>query len=113
MARKEVLIDDLDGHTEGAPTIEFAFDGQAYEIDLAAANAEKVAKMLAPVIAKAREVTKKGAAPNGESVAVRLWAKQQGVELSAKGKVPKTVVEQYRSWKAEQAGQKAVQAPTQ
>lgn len=45
--------DDLDG-TEGAETVHFALDGQAYEIDLSGTNAQAFRAMFGPYLSKAR-----------------------------------------------------------
>lgn len=49
MAKKVIitLIDDLDGESEAAETVEFALDGVGYEIDLTADNAERLRDQLA------------------------------------------------------------------
>ena len=53
MAQKIVLIDDLDG-SEASTTLTYAIDGQDYEIDLSAKNAEKFRTTLEPFIEKSR-----------------------------------------------------------
>jgi hypothetical protein len=69
MARRTILIDDLDGG-EAAETIAFAIDGMSYEIDLSDGNAKKLREALSPFIASARPVAapakpakKRGAKP--------------------------------------------------
>ena len=47
------LTDDMDGG-DADETIEFALDGQSYEIDLSAANASKLRQALKPYIEKGR-----------------------------------------------------------
>lgn len=47
------LVDDTDG-SEAAETVPFELDGHAYEIDLSAANAERLRKSLLPVMEAAR-----------------------------------------------------------
>lgn len=114
MARKEVLIDDLDGTTEGATTFRFSVGDSSYEIDLAPANTEKVEKLFATVIAKSRDVTKgkNGNGNGGQSVAIRAWANAHGVEVSPKGKIPADVVEKYEAWKAEEVKRRGAEGGT-
>lgn len=106
MARRVqvILEDDLDGSAADR-TVEFSFDGARYEIDLNAANIERMASALAPFVAKARSVggrragTKRSArAGSGtDTKAVREWAKQQGIKISERGRIPVEVLEAFKS----------------
>jgi hypothetical protein len=57
-------VDDLDGTEEAGnvklETIRFAIDGTEYEVDLRAANANKLRKALAPFVKVARTAGKSG-----------------------------------------------------
>jgi hypothetical protein len=55
------LTDDIDG-ADGAETITFGLDGQTWEIDLAKANRDRFARVLAPYVAVARRAPDPGAA---------------------------------------------------
>lgn len=103
MARKVqvVLVDDIDGG-EAKRTVTFALDGKTYEIDLNDANLERLNEALAPFIEKARKVT--GATrrtgvrqqtSSGDASAVREWAREQGYEVSDRGRVPKEIRDAY------------------
>lgn len=111
MAQRVVteLTDDLDGTTieNGAgETVTFALDGTSYEIDLSAKNAEKLRKAFQTYIDGGRKVgggssrrgrqaaTKSSAA---DAKAIRAWAVEQGIEMSARGRIPSEVAEQYRA----------------
>jgi len=97
------LRDDLDGRTADE-TVQFGLDGAAYEIDLSAKNARAFRKRLAPYIEHAR---KAGPAPRrrpGRTGAsrqrggdIRAWAKDQAIAVSARGRIPASVVERYRA----------------
>jgi hypothetical protein len=98
-----LLIDDLDGG-EAAGTVRFSLDGTQYEIDLSAAHSDELRKALEQYLAHARRVggtapsaarTRRGAAV--DSVKVRDWAKEQGIEVKDRGRVPADVVEQYKT----------------
>lgn len=52
----EVLTDDFDGSDDGVQTHTFCLDGVTYEIDLSAANNERLAAALAPFIAAGRRL---------------------------------------------------------
>ena len=109
MAKKTVtvLTDDLDGkeieHGKGE-SVSFALDGQSYEIDLTKKNAETLRKVLKPyvdVAAKVSKTTKRGKAgkvPSGPKPSeVREWAKQQGLEVPDRGRIPQHI---YDAWEA-------------
>ena len=105
MARQEIVrfIDDLDG-SEAEGTVEFAFDGEQYRIDLSAANKERLAKTLEEFIAKSERVKAgKGVTVRSQSAKrvrtdnapVREWARANGYEISDRGRVSKTIQEAY------------------
>lgn len=102
-----LLVDDLDG-SEATETVTFGLDGQTFEIDLNEKNIKAFRKSLTPYVDRARKVarTKARAHSNGtptptrtgpDSKAVRQWAQENGVEVSAIGRVPRSVVEQYEA----------------
>lgn len=104
MARKvEVtLVDDIDG-SEATATVQFAFAGVQYEIDLNDDNTAKLEKALAPYIEHGRKVSatrrgRKAAPAGGAKVApgeVRAWAAANGMEVSSRGRIPADVMEAY------------------
>ena len=106
MAQRNVitLVDDLD-HKEieaDGQTIRFAYQGIQYEIDLSEKNAKKLDKALAPFLAAARRVSSQSPRAKAKAVevdtkAVRKWAESNGIEVSARGRIPAHVVEQYRA----------------
>ncbi len=57
MAKKHItqVIDDLDGSViDDGTTVQFSFEGRAYEIDLSPHNAEKMRDALRPYISAGR-----------------------------------------------------------
>jgi hypothetical protein len=103
MSSKVVVLleDDVDG-TRADETIEFAIDGTTYAIDLNDQNAKKLRSALDGYISKARKVsgrrsTSRKASSGLDLRAVRAWAASNGVELSSRGRVPSSVLEQYRA----------------
>jgi hypothetical protein len=99
-----LLIDDLDGG-EAVDTVRFGLDGAEYEIDLSAAHNEELRKALQQYIAHARRTggnarsavrTRRGSA-EVDTAKVREWAKEQGIEVKDRGRVPATVVKQYQT----------------
>jgi hypothetical protein len=98
------LTDDLDGKP-AAETLRFGLDGREYEIDLSEKNAKALRKVLEPWTGSARRVSGRRAARGAvsrvetgvDNAAVRAWAGSNGIELSARGRLPKDVIEQYRA----------------
>ena len=106
MAQRTVitLIDDLDhkGVEADGHTIRFAYQGIQYEIDLSEKNAKKLDKALAPFLAAARRVSSPAPRPKliaagVDTKAVRKWAESNRIEMSARGRIPAHVIEQYRA----------------
>jgi hypothetical protein len=97
------LEDDLDGGP-AAETVRFGFGGADYEIDLSKKNAAAFRKQLVPFIeharksgrAQSRRPARTGAARQ-RSGDIRAWAKDHGIAVSDRGRIPATVVEQYQA----------------
>jgi hypothetical protein len=108
MAQKVLVqfVDDLDGtSSDDVITVQFALDGVSYEIDLNAANAERLRKVYADYVGAARRTggrLKAGSPPggkaarSGEAGQIREWALENGYELSGRGRIPSHVVEAYK-----------------
>jgi hypothetical protein len=97
------LQDDLDGGP-AAETVRFGVDGAEYEIDLSKKNAAAFRRKLAPFIDHARKAGRgqrrrpgRTAASRDRSGSIRAWAKQAGIAVSARGRIPASVVEQYQA----------------
>jgi Lsr2 len=99
-----LLIDDLDGG-EAAGTVRFGLDGAEYEIDLSAAHDDELRKALQQYLAHARRTgatarsatrTRRGSAAV-DTAKVREWAKEQGIDVKDRGRVPANVIEQYQT----------------
>ena len=98
-----VLEDDLDGGPADE-TVRFGIDGTGYEIDLSTTNAAAFRRQLAPYIDHARRVGTRVrprpgriAASRSRSADIRAWAKDQGIALSGRGRIPADVAEQYQA----------------
>src|SRR3954451_16982686 len=95
-----ILEDDYDGG-EADETVAFGLDGSDYEIDLSADNAGKLRDALAPWIANARRTGGRRGRRNGRvaagpgSAEIRAWAQENGMQVSARGRVPAEVREAY------------------
>lgn len=98
-----ILIDDIDG-TDADRSVQFSLDGSSYEIDLSKENAAKFEKALAPYIEKATKIpaaraagarAKRTASGRSKAAEVRAWAKEQGIAVPDRGRVPNDILEQY------------------
>ena len=113
MARKTriVLEDDLNGQVleDGTgETVTFSLDGQTYEIDLSSENASKLRDDFALYVGHGRKTASGGSAsrPSGNRSRpsngdkrdlgpVREWARQNGYDVSERGRVKTSVIEAY------------------
>jgi Lsr2 len=98
-----VLEDDLEGGPADE-TVRFGIDGTGYEIDLNANNAAAFRQQLAPYLDHARRAGPRvrrrpgrTAASRERSADIRAWAKDQGIVLSSRGRIPADVAEQYQA----------------
>jgi len=98
-----ILEDDLDGGP-AEETLRFGIDGTDYEIDLNADNVAAFRQLLAPYIDHARKAGRAQQRRPGRTVAsrerstdIRAWARDQGIAVSARGRIPASVVEQYEA----------------
>jgi hypothetical protein len=110
MATKVITVDDIDGY-DGADVAkrDFELGGTTYTIDLGDANHKKLQELLdalAPFVDKATEVKQAGRARKAKADAaprlqgytnsdVRQWASEQGLEVSARGKIADEVYERF------------------
>lgn len=106
MAQKiqTLFIDDIDGG-EATGTVRFALDGTDYEIDLNAKHADELRDSLKVYITHARKVGGSSSRSTGravrkpnaiDTVAVRAWARENGIDIKERGRVPARVVARYR-----------------
>ena len=120
MAREviEKLIDDLDGG-DAAETVTFGLDGTTYDIDLSKKNAAVFRKSLARYVNAARRNTapwrstrrkapsrstrRTAPSTNGSKpkrdfdiLQLREWAGANKVAVPTRGRIPNSVVEQYK-----------------
>jgi hypothetical protein len=105
MAQKVVvaLEDDLDGGPADE-TVRFGFEGTAYEIDLSSKNARAFRAQLTPFLEHARRAVRgparrvsRTSGGRRRSSDIRKWAKDRGIAVSDRGRIPVSVVEQYEA----------------
>ena len=108
MAKKTTVevYDDLDG-SKNATTVTFSLDSKQYEIDLSGKNEAQLRKVLEVYVAAATQVgrhsaatgrRKYGTAPaRRDTKHIREWLRQQGVEISDRGRIPTEHVQRYEA----------------
>jgi nucleoid-associated protein Lsr2 len=101
--RTQVLyVDDIDG-SEAEGTVRFGYGGAEYEIDLNKKHSDQLASALGPYIAAARRVSAsrrpgRGTRANRHNQSdVRAWAREQGIKISDRGRIPADVLAQYHA----------------
>lgn len=101
------LIDDINGDVANE-TVAFALDGKSYEIDLSDANANKLREALAEYIEAARRPSgtnrrgsssgapvRRPAVSREQNQAIRDWARNRGMKVSDRGRIPADVTAAY------------------
>ncbi len=105
MAQKTtvVLKDDLDGGPADQ-RVRFGLDGAEYEIDLSTTNAAAFRERLAPFTERARTADRgprsrpvRSASSRQHSSDIRAWARNQGIMVSDRGRIPASVIERYQA----------------
>jgi hypothetical protein len=98
------LQDDLDGGP-AAETVRFALAGSEFEIDLSERNARKFRQQITPFLEHARRAGKiggtrpasRGAASRARTSRIRAWARDHGMTINDRGRIPANVIEQYEA----------------
>jgi len=101
--RTQVLfVDDIDG-SEATGTVRFGIGGTEYEIDLSQAHKDELAAAVGPYVAAARKVAvarrpaRTPRPPRHDQSQVRTWAREQGLKVSDRGRIPADVLAKYES----------------
>lgn len=104
MSRREVTTYtcDIDG-TDGT-RVQFAIDGQGYEIDLCPWCKELMHQQLGDFLAVAWRATRRTAplrdrstAAEQERIDARAWARRRGFKVAERGRMPAGLVDDYRA----------------
>ena len=97
------LQDDLDGGPADE-TLRFGLGGSEYEIDLSKKNANRFRRQIAPYIEHARKAGRgqrrgpvRPASGRERSGDIRAWAKDHGIPVSERGRIPASVVQEYEA----------------
>lgn len=112
MASKTVttMVDDIDGSTEDVVTCAFGLGDSHFEIDLSAAHREELENALDKFIAASRPVggakrtshrrpAKQARTDRNQTPVIRQWAKDNGFEVSERGRIPTSVLDAFAARK--------------
>ena len=99
-----VLTDDIDG-SEGAETVSFSYNGVDHELDLSAKNAKKFHDNLQFYADHGRRVGRARRSSGGgkttkvssDNATIRAWAKANGIDVPARGRISSSVREQFEA----------------
>jgi hypothetical protein len=97
-------FDDLDG-SPATETVQFGYAGREYEIDLNEEHAAALDELLAPYVEHARRANGSKPRRGGRSEperrtaaelrAIRQWAREQGLQVSDRGRIAADIVAKY------------------
>jgi hypothetical protein len=102
------LVDDLTGQ-EAQESVRFGLDGLDYEIDLTTDNAEALRSTLLKYVGRGRKASKArksqdepdlasastSRSKRGNTQQIRRWAQDNGYNLSARGRIPQSIIDAY------------------
>lgn len=104
---RTVLVDDLDGTDTDVETVRFSIDKHDYEIDLSAENAVRLRGKLDRFIGAGHEVRQpkrvvrkkvvSGTVSKEQTQAIRHWARENGYQVSERGRIPANVREAFEA----------------
>jgi hypothetical protein len=104
-----LLTCDVHGdETPGDETVIFSVDGVGYEMDVCATHAARFRETLGEYIGVARRASggrgrrggRRSRGSGGDrayTAEVRAWAREQGLPVSERGRIPASLLEQYQS----------------
>jgi nucleoid-associated protein Lsr2 len=105
MVQRMMSFDDFDGSTD-AQTVRYGYGGHTYEIDLSEEHLKELDQLLSRYIEHSRRVDEvkperrgrpdEGARRSPEELrAIRQWAREQGLQVSDRGRIAADIVAKY------------------
>ena len=101
------LVDDIDGSTDDVVTCAFGLGDAQFEIDLSREHREELENALNKFVESAREVgaakparrrrTARPATDRDQTQAIRQWAKDNGLDVSERGRISRAVLDAYQA----------------
>ena len=100
-----MLLCDLDeGNVDADETVQFSLGSTAYEVDVCAKHAQQIREGLEPFVANARKAgtstsrrRPRTAGARQQTASIRTWAKDHGMQVNERGRIPANVVKEYEA----------------
>lgn len=99
-----LLCDLDDGNVDADETVQFSLGSNAYEVDVCAKHAQQIREGLEPFVAHARKAStgtarRRPATASGrqQTASIRTWAKDHGIQVNERGRIPASVVKEYEA----------------
>jgi hypothetical protein len=101
-----MLLCDLDGgEVDAEETLQFSLGNTTYEVDVCAKHAQQLREGLEPFVEHGRKVgatassrrPQRTAGNRQETADIRAWAKDRGIHINGRGRIPATVVKEYKA----------------
>ena len=103
-----LLCDLDDGNVEADETLHFGLGDASYEVDVCGKHAQQVRDGLQPFVAHGRKTSSasssssrrrsgRAAAGRDQTAGVRAWAKDKGIHVNDRGRIPASVVKEYEA----------------
>ena len=103
-----LLCDLDDGNVEADETLHFGLGGASYEVDVCGKHAQQVRDGLQPFVVHGRKTSAasssssrrrsgRAAAGRDQTAGVRAWAKDKGIHVNDRGRIPAPVVKEYEA----------------
>jgi hypothetical protein len=99
-----MLLCDLDdGNVDAQETLLFSLGNSAYEVDVCAKHAQQIRDGLQPFITQARKTSAgssarrrpRPATDRQQTASIRSWAKDHGIDVNDRGRIPASVIKEY------------------
>ena len=102
-----LLCDLDDGNVEAEETLHFGLADTSYEVDVCGKHAQQIRDGLQPFVANARKSSPvsssnrrrpgRSAAGRDQTAGIRAWAKDKGIQVNDRGRIPASVVKEYEA----------------
>jgi hypothetical protein len=102
-----LLCDLDDGNVEAEETLHFSLADATYEVDVCGKHAEQIRNGLQPFVAHARKASSasssnrrrpgRSATGRDQTAGIRAWAKDKGIQVNDRGRIPASVVKEYEA----------------
>ena len=101
-----LLCDLDDGNVEAEETLHFGLADTTYEVDVCGNHAQQIRDGLRPFVAHARKSSTassnrrrpgRSAVGRDQTAGIRAWAKDKGIQVNDRGRIPASVVKEYEA----------------